>query len=86
MENIEHCYIGIGHLLFIKPGKKQQSLRFKFAEVKSHLRLRKCKKLPQTYRKLADADHPLLLSGICGCGMKFKFAVLSTDEIENQIV
>ena len=28
--------------LFIKPGKKQQSLRFKFAEVKSHLRLRKC--------------------------------------------
>ena len=43
-----------GSPLFIKPGKKQQSMPFKFAEVKSHLRLWKCKKLPQTYCKLAD--------------------------------
>ena len=32
----------------------QEKITAKFAEVKSHLRLRKCKKLPQTYRKLAD--------------------------------
>ena len=54
MENIKHCYIAKGLLYLSNQGKKQQSLRFKFAEVKSHLRLRKCKKLPQTYRKLAD--------------------------------
>ena len=54
MENIKHCYIAIGLLYLSNQEKKQQSLRFKFAEVKSHLRLRKCKKLPQTYRKLAD--------------------------------
>ena len=34
--------------------KEQQSLRFKFAEIKSHLRLRKCKKISQRYLELAD--------------------------------
>ena len=52
MENIKHCYIAIGLLHLSNQEIKQQSLRFKFAEVKNHLRLRKCKKLPQT----------------CGCG------------------
>ena len=65
--------------LFIKPGKIQQSLRFKFTEVKSYLRLWKCKKSPQTCG-FAVADHPLLFYGICGCGIKFKFAVSSTAE------
>ena len=44
--------------IFIKPGKKQQSFRFKFAEVKSHLRLRKRKKLPKRTANLR----------ICDCG------------------
>ena len=59
--------------LFNKPEK----IRAKFAEVKSHLRLRKGKKLPQTYG-FAFADHPLLFCGICGCGIECKFAVPST--------
>ena len=54
MENIKLCYIAIGLLYLSNQKTKQQSLRLKFAEVKSHLRLRKCKNLPQTYRKLAD--------------------------------
>ena len=54
MENIKHCYIAIGLLYLSNQEKKQQSLRLKFAEVKSHLGLRKCKKLPQVYRKVAD--------------------------------
>ena len=54
MENVKHCYIAIGLVYLSNQENKQQSLRFKFAEGKSHLRLRKCKKLPQTYRKLAD--------------------------------
>ena len=64
--------------LFTKPRKKQQSLRFKFAEAKSHLRLWKWKKLPQTCG-FAVADHPLLF---CGCRIEFKFAVPSTDGME----
>ena len=58
--------------------KKQQSLQFKFAEVKSHLRSRMCKKLLQTYRKLAD--HLLLFCGIGGGEVEFKFVVPSTAE------
>ena len=54
MESIKHCYIAIDLLYLSNQEKKQQSLRFKFAEIKSHLRLWKCKELPQTYRKLAD--------------------------------
>ena len=54
MENIKHCYIVLDLLYLSNQEKQQQSLRFKFAEVKSHLRVRKCKKVPQTYRKLAD--------------------------------
>ena len=57
MENIKHWYIAIGLLYLSNQEKQQQSLWFKFAKVKSHLHLRKCKKLPQTYRKLR----------ICGC-------------------
>ena len=78
MENIKHCDIAIGLLYISNQEKKQQSLRFKFAEVKNHLRLRKCKKLPQTYRKLAVADRLLLF---CGCGIEFKFAMPSTGNI-----
>ena len=54
MENIKPCYIAIGLLYLSNQEKKQQSLRFKFAEVKIFLRLRKCKKLQQRYRELAD--------------------------------
>ena len=43
-----------------------------------HLRLRKCEKSPQTYRKLAVAEHLLQFCGICGCGIEFKFAVPSS--------
>ena len=43
MENIKHCYIAI-LLLYLSNQEKTA----KFAEVKSHLRLRKCKKLQQT--------------------------------------
>ena len=80
MENMKHCYIAIG-LLYLSNQKKQQSLRFKFAEVNSHLWLRKCKKLRQTYRKLADlrlrTTH-CYFCGICGCGIECKFAAPST--------
>ena len=54
MENIKHYYIAIGLLYLSNQEKKQQSLRFKFAEVKSHKRLRKSKILLQTYRKLGN--------------------------------
>ena len=40
MENIKHCYIAIGLLYLSNQEKKQQSLRFKFMEVKSRLLLR----------------------------------------------
>ena len=79
MENIKHCYIAIGLLYLSNQEKKHQSLRFKFAEVKSHLRLGKCEKLPQTCWFVV-ADHLLLFCGIRGCGIEFKFAVPSTAE------
>ena len=69
MENSKHCYIAIG-LLYLS----NQEKKAKFAEVKS--RLRKCKKLPQTFG-FAVADHPLLF---CGCGIGFKSAVPSTRQ------
>ena len=50
MENIKHCYIAIG-LHYLSNHEKKTA---KFAEVKRHLRLQKWKKLPQTYRKLAN--------------------------------
>ena len=68
-----------GLLYLSNQEKKQQSLRFKFAEVKSHLRLWKCKKLAQTCG-FAVADHILLFCGICGYGIEFKFAMPSTAE------
>ena len=75
---MKHRYTAIG-LLYLS---NQEKITAKFAEVKSHLRLRKCKKLTQTYRKLADlhavAHHPLLFCGIGGCGLECKFAVPST--------
>ena len=77
LENIKHCYTAIG-LVYLS---NQEKITAKFAEVKSHLRLRKCKKLPQTYRKtsgFAFADHPLLFCGIYACGIEYKFAVPST--------
>ena len=43
-----YCYIDVLYL------SNQEKIRAKFAKVKSHLRSRKCKKLPQRYRKLAD--------------------------------
>ena len=76
MENIKHCYIAIG-LHYLSNQAKKKSLRFKFAEVKSHLRLQKCKKLPPICG-FAVADHLLLFYGIRGCGIEFKFAVPST--------
>ena len=50
MENIKHYDTAMG-LFYLSNQKK---IIAQFAEVKSHLRLRKCKKLLQTYRKLAD--------------------------------
>ena len=47
---MKHRYTAIG-LLYLS---NQEKITAKLAEVKSHLRLRKCKKLKQTYRKLAD--------------------------------
>ena len=54
MENIKHYYTAMGSSIYQTRKTKQQILRFKFAEVKSYLRLRKYKKLPQTYCKLVD--------------------------------
>ena len=48
-------------------------LRSKFAEVQCAFA--ECEKLPQTYHKLAVAEHLLQFCGICGCGIEFKFAV-----------
>ena len=50
METMKHHYTAID-LLYLS---HQEKITDKFEEVKSHLRLRKCKKLPQTYCKLAD--------------------------------
>ena len=57
----------------MKPGKKNS----KVCGRKSHLRLRKYKKLPQTCG-FEVADNPLLFCGIRGCGIACKFAVPST--------
>ena len=70
-ENIKHC-TAIG-LLYLSNQKKTAKFAVQIVEVYSHLRLRKCKKLPQIpYRKPADLQTT--------CCYFAKFAVPSTAE------
>ena len=81
MENIKHCYIAKGLLYLSNQGKKAKfavqvcgsEKSFAVAEVQKITA-----NVPQTCG-FAVADHPLPFCGICGCGLKFKFAVPSTD-------
>ena len=59
---MKHCYSAVSLLYLLN----QEKITPKFAEVKIHLLLQKCKKLPQTCG-FAVTDHLLLFCGICFC-------------------
>ena len=81
MENTKLCYIAVG-LLYLSNQKK---ITTKFAVQvcggKKSFAIAEVQKItanvPQTWG-FAIADHPLLYSGICGCGIECKFAVSNT--------
>ena len=58
--------------LFIKPGKKTAKFAVQVCGRKKSFAVAEVQKIT------APKDHPLLFRGICGCGLKFKFAVPST--------
>ena len=61
MKNIKHCYIAIDLFYLSNQEKKQQSFRFKLAEVKSHLRLRKCKNYCKRTANLRICGPPIAI-------------------------
>ena len=84
MKNIKHCYIAIGPHYLSNQGKKTAKFAIQICGSEKSFAVVEVQKItanvPQTCG-FADADHPLLFCGFCGCGIEFKFAVPSTGYI-----
>ena len=83
MENIKHCYIGIGLLYLSNQEKKTAKFAVQVCRSEKSFAVAEVQKItanvPQTCG-FAIADYLLLFCRIRGCGIEFKFAVPSTAE------